>query len=235
MLVHIFGATSSPCCASKALRQIADDNESKFDQEVIRTLRRNFYVDDNLKSASTIPKAIWLAEQLTKLLAEGGFHLTKFISNNRDVLASIHPEERANPTLNLDLDDLPIERVLGLHWDAESDTFQFKTISVSKPYTKRGILSVVSSLYDPLGFLSPLTFLIKVLLQNLWRIGVQWDEEIQDPYLLQWQRWIKELQHIRSIKISRCFLAFNFGTLVEVQLHHFSDASKIGYAAVTFL
>ena len=235
MLVHIFGATSSPCCASKALRQVADDNESKFDQEVTRTLRRNFYVDDNLKSVSTIPKAIWLVEQLTKLLAEGGFHLTKFTSNNRDVLASIHPDKRANPTLNLDLDDLPIERVLGLQWDAESDTFQFKTISVSKPYTKRGILSVVSSLYDPLGFLSPLTFLVKVLLQNLWRIGVQWDEEIQDPYLLQWQRWIEELQHIRSIKIPRCFLAFNFGTLVEVQLHHFSDASKIGYAAVTFL
>ena len=71
------------------MRQVADDNESKFDQEVTRTLRRNFYVDDNLKSVSTIPKAIWLVEQLTKLLAEGGFHLTKFTSNNRDVLASI--------------------------------------------------------------------------------------------------------------------------------------------------
>jgi hypothetical protein len=65
--------------------------------------------------------------------------------------------------------------------------FQFKTISVNKPYTKRGILSVVSSLYDPLGFLSPLTFLAKVLLQNLWRIGAQWDEEIHDPFLLQWK------------------------------------------------
>jgi hypothetical protein len=137
-MVHIFGATSSPCYASKALRQIADDNERKFDKEVTRTLRRNFYVDDILKSVSTIPKAVWLVEQLTKLPEEGGFHLTKFISNNRDVLASIHPDERANPTLNLDLDDLPVERVLGLQCDAESNTFQFKTISVSKPYTKRG-------------------------------------------------------------------------------------------------
>lgn len=67
-------------------------------------------------------------EQLTKLLAEGGFHLTKFISNSREVLASIPVGDRANPSLNLHLDDLPIERVLGLHWDAESDTFQFKSI-----------------------------------------------------------------------------------------------------------
>ena len=65
MLVHIFGATSSPCCASKALRHLSDNNESKFDQEVIWTLRRNFYVKDNLKSVSTIPKAIWLVKQLT--------------------------------------------------------------------------------------------------------------------------------------------------------------------------
>jgi hypothetical protein len=235
MLVHIFGATSSPCCANKALRQTADDNERYFDPEVIQTLRRNFYVDDNLKSVSTVQKAVWLVGQLTKLLAEGGFHLTKFISNNRDVLASISPEERANPTLNLDLDELPIERVLGLQWDAESDMFQFKTISVNKPYTKRGILSVVSSLYDPLGFLSPLTFLAKVLLQNLWRIGAQWDEEIHDPFLLQWKEWIEELKNIRDIKIPRRFVPSNICTLVECQLHHFSDASKIGYTTVSFL
>ena len=235
MLVHIFGAASCPCCASKALRQTADDNESKFNQKVIRSLRRNFYVDDNLKSVSTVRKAIWLVKQFTKQLAEGGFHLTKFTSNNREVLTSIPPEERANPTLKLHLDDLPIERVLGLQWNAESDTFQFNTISVSKPHTKRGILSVVSSLYDPLGFLSPLTFVAKVLLQALWRIEVQWHEDIQDPYLSQLLRWIEELQNIRHISIPRCFLAFNSDTLVEIQLHHFSGASKVGYAAVSFL
>ena len=127
--------------------QTADDNEGKFDQEVTRTLRRNFYFDDNVKSVSTVSKTIWLVEQLTKLLAEGRFHLTKFISNSREVLASIHVADRANSSLNLDLDDLPIERVLGLHWDAESDIFQFKSMSIDKPYTKQGILSVVSSLY----------------------------------------------------------------------------------------
>jgi hypothetical protein len=58
MLVHIFGATSSPCCANKALRQTADDNERYFDPEVIQTLRRNFYVDDNLKSVSTVQKVV---------------------------------------------------------------------------------------------------------------------------------------------------------------------------------
>ena len=216
------------------MRQTADDNERYFDPEVIQTLRSDFYVDHNLKSVPTVQRAIWLVKQLTKLLAEGGFRLTKFISNNREVLASIPPEERANPKLNLDLDELPIERVLGLYWDAESDTFRYKAVSVNKPGTKRGILSVVSSLYDPLGFLSPMTFVAKILLQDLWRAGVHWDEQIRDPFL-RWQNWIDGLTHIGNIKIPRFFLPSNSCAPIEVQLHHFSDASKVGYAAVSYL
>ena len=46
MLVDIFGATSSPCCSNKAVRQTADDNEDKYGSEAAETVRRNFYVDD---------------------------------------------------------------------------------------------------------------------------------------------------------------------------------------------
>ena len=152
MLVHIFGATSSPCCANRALRQTANDNKDQYDPEVIKTVHRNFYVDDVLKSVPTIERAIWLAEQLTKLLREGGFHLTKFASNSRQVLEALPQGERATPSINLDLNQLPVGRALGLHWDAASDTFQFKVVPTKKPPTKRGILSTVSSLYDPLGF-----------------------------------------------------------------------------------
>ena len=53
MLVHIFGATSSPCCSNKALRQTADDNEDKYGSEAAETVRRNFYVDDLLKTVQT--------------------------------------------------------------------------------------------------------------------------------------------------------------------------------------
>jgi len=58
MLVHLFGATSSPSCANFGLRQTADDNQEMFNEEAVRTLRRNFYVDDCLKSMKDETKAI---------------------------------------------------------------------------------------------------------------------------------------------------------------------------------
>jgi len=64
MTVHLFGAVSSPACANYALQSTADDNEGNYGTEVTNTLRRNFYVDDVLKSASTEDKAIELAKDV---------------------------------------------------------------------------------------------------------------------------------------------------------------------------
>lgn len=150
MQVHIFGATSSPCCSNKALRQTADDNEDKYGKEVAETVCRNFYVDDLLKSIQTISQAPTLAVQLTSMLKDGGFRLTKFLSNRREVLSKLPSQERANLTLNLELDRLPINRTLGLHCDTERDVFCFKTVPTNKPATKCGILPSISSLFDPL-------------------------------------------------------------------------------------
>ena len=108
------------------MQQTADDNEERFSPEaVINTVRRNFYVDDVLKSVLNEDNAIHLAEQLIQLMKEGGFHLTKFSTNSRKLLATLPEKERANPALNLDLDQMPIGRAPLLHWDADSDTFLF--------------------------------------------------------------------------------------------------------------
>ena len=164
MLVHIFGAASSPCCANRSMQQ-TDDNEERFSPEVINTVRMNFFVNDVLKAIPNKDNAIHLAEQLVQLIKEGSFHLTKFAGNSCKLLAT-HPEkERANPALNLDLDQLPIGHALGLHWDADSDTVLIKVVPTNKPPTKRGILSTLSSLFNPLSFCVAYTKCIA----TLWR------------------------------------------------------------------
>ena len=130
MLVHLLGARSSPSCSSFALKKTAEDNRKYFDAEIIDTVNRNFYLDDCLNSVASTDEAVHLVHQLPALLRRGGFRLTKWLSNHREVWALVPESDRAPSvkSLNLALEKLPIERALGMQWDTEQDTFSFRTI-----------------------------------------------------------------------------------------------------------
>lgn len=98
-----FLGVSSPSCASFALRRTATDNQDHFDEETVETVRKNFYVDDCLKSVQSEQDAVRLAGQLCDLLAKGGFRLTKWLSNSCRVIESVPVSERAGSVKNLDL------------------------------------------------------------------------------------------------------------------------------------
>lgn len=182
MTVHLFGATSSPSCASFALRKCAENQSGQFRFEVVETVLQNFYVDDCLKSLATEKEAISMCKDLMKICANGGFRLNKRISNQRKVLDSIPRSELAAKmkTLDLDNDKLPLERALGLNWCVESDTFKFRIIIRDRPFTRRGLLSVVGSVYDPLGILSPVVLPAKTILQDLCRLKIEWDDDLPE-------------------------------------------------------
>lgn len=158
MLVHLFGAVSTPSCASFALRRTAEDN-SHFRPQVTNAVMHHFYVDDCLVSLPTTSEAMQLRSDLVDLCSLGGFHLTKWVSNSRTVLSAIEEEQRGKNirSLDLDKDKLPVDHALGLQWNIEDDTFRFTITLNEKFHTHRGILSMVSSVFDPLGILAPLT------------------------------------------------------------------------------
>ena len=124
---------------------------------------------------------------------------------------------------------MPINRTLGLCWDAQTDEFYFSSIKTDKPNTKRGILSVISSLFDPLGFLARSFYQFKVLLQELWRQKVGWDEEIPETELKIWQKWLQSLPQLSKIRISRCYIVTPM-KFSSIELHMFSDASEVAYS-----
>ena len=111
MTVHLFGATSSPGCATFTPEVTARDNENIFGKETADFLRHDFYVDDGLKSVCTTTQAIKLIHDAKEMCAKGGFRLHKFVSNNKEVIRSISEKDRAEDIkeLNLDLDALPLE------------------------------------------------------------------------------------------------------------------------------
>ena len=101
--------------------------------------------------------------------------------------------------------------------------------------SRRGILSTVSSVYDPLGLVAPFILLGKRILQELCREGVDWDDDIPDNIRARWEKWRAELPLLERLKVPRCYKPEDFGEVKTVELHHFSDASQNGYGQCSYL
>ena len=240
MVKHLFGATSSPSVANFCLKKTAEiDNEQ--DPEIEDVVNRNMYVDDLMKSTDTTANAVTLVDKLRRCLSKGGFRLTKWYSNDREVIASVPDSERAKTVVNLELEKLPTQSALGLRWNIEEDKFVWEVserlanASQNNPVTRRGILSMVYSLFDPLGFIAPYTMKAKLLLQMLSRKKIGWDDALEENERDQWKRWLDDVKKLEAVKINRCFKPRGFGEVRDVQLHMFSDASRQGYSGVAYL
>ena len=107
-------------------------------------------------------------------MKNGGFHLTKFISNDREILKSLPQDDlSANcQSVNLDLEKISLERALGILWNPDNDTNKVKAVKF------------LSSVFDPLGLLTPSMLEAKLILQQQWKIYLNWNEEI--PLNLKW-------------------------------------------------
>ena len=142
MCVHVFGGISSSGCCNYILRRTAPDNVSSYSKETTTTLLRNFYVDDLLKSVPSVRDALTLIHEITDLCKRGRFKLTRFTSNKKDVLFRIRRDGAKDNDLT---GSLPIERALGIFWDAENDAIKFKIDSKDQPMTA-SFLSLVQSM-----------------------------------------------------------------------------------------
>ena len=110
MCVHVFGGTSSPPCSNYVLKRASINAKDQFGKAATETLQDNFYVDDLLKSLDNERQAIELTKNVKAMCASGGFKLTKFLSNNKQVLHSIDEVDRREGVKDKDLiGDLPSE------------------------------------------------------------------------------------------------------------------------------
>ena len=232
MTVHIFGAADSPCCANYALRRTALDNRDTSSTRATQSVLRDFYVDDLLLSVETPAEAILMSKELIELLAKGGFRIHKWTSNSKQVIQSIPETERAVQIVDLALSQMPIHRALGLRWDLAEDTFIFDPAFKEVQQTKR--VSIVSSIFDPCGYIAPFTFRAKCLIQELWRQQVDWDDPLPSDLQKKWSSWRDEVQELSKFRLQRHHQNLASDSQ-EIQLHVFSDASEQGFAAAVYL
>ena len=248
----VFGVNCSPFLLNATLRYHFD-KYAESDEKLIRKLKNSFYVDDLVAGGQTDETTIELYQKSKNLLSDGGFKLRKWLSNSPKVREAFHKGEGkhivSNSKLELDEnsfakstissnDETRLEKVLGLPWNFETDTFHFEigrisTKAFGKRPTRRNILSILAALYDPLGIISPISVMIKVLIQDLCKEGLDWDDDISGEMRNLWHAWLRDLHIAKQIVINRCI----YGTIdkpAKCTLHGFSDASVKAYCAVIF-
>ena len=234
MTSHVFGATSSPSVCGFALQQCAVVHSSS--PEAKEAVRKSFYVDDMLHSFPDVNSAIQGSKEIASLLRTGGFHLTKWLSNRRELLETVEVDERSPSvkSLNLDLDSLSSDKTLGVRWDVENDELLTDVTMKDLPRNRRGVLASVASIYDPLGMASPLVLKGKLINQELCKRKLGWDDELPDDVLCAWNEWKEDIQGAKGLGVPRC-LRPEVGVVSRIELHHFSDASDSGYGTVSYI
>lgn len=233
MKVHLFGAASSPGCANFGLKYLAKQHESEFPRAA-QFIQRNFYVDDGLQSCKTDEEAVSLVKETQELCQQGGLRLHKFISNSQIVLDSIKASECADSVTDISLYQGKLSTVLGVQWCVGTDAFTYKFQPKSQPSTRRGILSTVSSIYDPLGFIAPVVLVGKKILQEMCRSGIGWDDPLPESLHSHWESWKDDCTKLSQVSIPRCLQPKDFKVLRR-EIHHFADASSQGYGQCSYL
>ncbi|XP_055848298.1 uncharacterized protein LOC129913548 [Episyrphus balteatus] len=240
MKVMTFGATCSPCTAHFVKNTNADNFAAEFPRAAC-SIKENHYVDDLMDSVPTEEEAITLAQEIRHIHKQGGFHIRNWVSNSSAVLRALQSEPTEQKSMNADV-ELGTEKVLGMWWCTSLDCLTFKLTTNpnqreilfgSKRPTKREVLRVMMTIFDPLGLISCFLMYIKILLQEIWRSKIEWDDEIKNDEYKKWLKWVHHLSKVEKVKIPRCYVTSTLGS--DVQLHVFVDASENGFAAVAYI
>ncbi|XP_015111016.1 uncharacterized protein LOC107037141 [Diachasma alloeum] len=218
-----FGLSAAPYLAIRCLHQLAKD-EGHRHPGAARVLQSDLYVDDLLTGTQTGEEA------LDKLVKLGGFNLRQWASNDPLIL-----NELTSDSVNhhLQIGDSTTLKTLGVLWNSSADTITYTAkVSSNEAVTKRIVLSETAKICDPLGLLSPVVIVAKIIVQKLWTLKIGWDTPLPSDIQEEWLQFYGQLQDISMVTFPRFALQEKSK---EIQLHGFSDASQDAYGACVYL
>lgn len=260
----IFGANCSPFVAQFVKNKNAERFHSSM-PTAVEAIWKQHYMDDYIDSFEDEETATKVVKQVIQIHKQGGFDICNWTSNSETIINSL-PKETLGPTAirfkMSEQDDG--ERTLGLVWFPKEDMLGFDVsfkripetiLSGQKIPTKREMLRVVMSLFDVYGFLSPITIKGKIMLQETWRNGIEWDDTITDNTYKKWLDWLKLLRSVNEVRLPRYHQTAMGGSEMQnalnapnssrrtrgagtgytnLELHVMCDASSQAVAAVAY-
>ena len=200
----------------------------QYGNDVSKDIMNNLYVDNLASGQASGSKAVTYYQKTKKIFNDASMNMCKWISNNREVMNCIGKEDRCN--------EIKV-KILGMIWDTDLDEMSIvKTndVMINNQLSKRTMLQIIPSVYDPMGIISLITLKFKLLIQELWRTKVCWDDEVPDDIKTEWDRIIDNLSRLHTITINR-WIGLENEDKKKYELITFTDASKHEYAAVAYL
>ena len=236
--VQVFGNKPSPAIANHGLRCAINHPMQNDCSELSKNIvMNNIYVDDALAAFDDQKQAISAISGAKEKLAKFQIRLHKVASNCKDVVNAFPESEIAEEYSS---ETRVVCGALGLLWDVDSDEFQFKINLPSKEFTPRGVLSINHSVFDPLGFLSPVILKGRLLQREMFSVrqgcpkgvAVNWDEPLSEDFLGQWSSFKDSLSDLDSVTFPRSYYPEKLVPITKQEMHVFSDASfdGLGYA-----
>lgn len=235
----LFGVNASPFLLSATIKKHIENYRQQY-PVTTDTLDTCLYVDDLITGSDDVNSALKLSIEANMIMKEANMNFRKWSSNSVELVNlwkekgfELHPHHSEN------CDSSSIQKVLGIPWNAHEDSFtidikELLELNPSKPITKRFILHAAGKIYDPMGFVSPFVIRLKLILQELWRLKLSWDDELPPEILRLWSQWYSELPKL-TVQIPRRIIPFSEGEVIDIQIHSFSDASQRGYGAAIYL
>lgn len=229
MKTVVFGASHSVFTSIWVIKEHAKMFASKFPLGA-ELVDSSVYMDDFCCTTTDVQTGQQAISELIELLSLASMELHKFASNSNKLLANLNKEQIA-----------PVEKikVLGVNWDVKTDELHFKFSDLDQSelhacITKRQLLSQAASLYDPHGYIGPVTLKIKLILQKLWIEKIDWDEKIPLPLQTEWSQLREQLTLLNEIKIPRYLLTKN-KQAIAFNLLTFCDASESSFCSIVYL
>ena len=243
--VHIWGNCGSPTVSTISLRTTTDWADPPPTPEVTRYIRESFYVGDGCGSAPDATTAISILKGAINVLSQFGVRLCKIVSSSEEVIKAFPESEVAKDMVEVDFaeEDCLMQKSLGVAWDIKSDRLIMKVNVPDRAFTKRGILSVINSVYDPLNLAGPVILAGRLFQREIlpkkgrnpemYELG--WDDPLPSCHRAAWESFKDKLPQLEKLSIPRCTTPPGFGSVVKQEIIAFSDSSQDAIGWVLYL
>ena len=199
-----------------------------YDNVISRDIIKNLYVDNLISGTDTTQNAINYYQETKQIFNEASMNIREWASNDSEVMKNIRDEDKCRNK---------VVKVLGMIWKTREDKISLATMKSEKEgdnLTKRVMLQRIAPVYDPIGFFVPVMIRFKVIIQELWKNKIEWDEVVKHEFAKKWNKIKNDLLILDTINIKRC-IDPESDRKRTYELITFSDASKKAYATTVYL